>query len=237
MERYMDSNTENSSFIKMAQSLSLMTSAVVYLWDNVNNRFLFLTGNSDLLGGMKAKTIMQTGHEQLIDMVPEDDRRLLQNVKTSLENNYHRIPKELRAEVVLYLNYHVGNGGRRMLINNRLSCVDFDADGSPKIILGLATPSVHRSERYVFFKIKSTDTFLHFNLTSLQWEDTNRIRITADERRMLYLSKSGFSAKDIAEIMNKSKDTVNFYRKSVYDKLEVKSITEAVEHAEHYGLI
>jgi DNA-binding CsgD family transcriptional regulator len=54
---------------------------------------------------------------------------------------------------------------------------------------------------------------------------------------MLYLSKSGFSAKDIAEIMNKSKDTVNFYRKSVYDKLKVKSITEAVEHAEHYGLI
>lgn len=237
MERCASNDIEKSSFIKMAQSLSLMTSAVVYLWDNVNNRFLFLTGNSDLLGGIKAKTIMQTGHEQLIDMVPEDDRRLLQNVKTSLENNYHRITKELRAEVVLYLNYHVGCGGRRMLINNRLSCVDFDEDGFPRILLGLATPSVHRSERYVFFKIGSTDTFLYFNPTSLQWEDTDRIRFTADERQMLYLSKSGFSVKDIAEIMNKSTDTVNYYRKSVYNKLGVKSIIEAVEHAQHYGII
>ena len=205
-----------------------MTSAVVYLWDNVNNRFLYLSGNSDLLGGMKAASIMQTGHDQLISMIPTDDLRLLRDVKTSFENNYHRIPKELRYEIVLYLNYHIGNGNRKMLISNRLTCVDIDEDGSPRIILGLATPSVHRSERYVFLKIESTDTFLYFNSESQQWEDTVRIRVNEDERRMLYLSKSGYSAKDIAMMMNKSTDTVNFYRKSVYDKLGVKSITEAV---------
>ena len=140
--------------------MALMTSAVVYLWDNVNNRFLYLSGNSDLLGGMKAASIMQTGHDQLISMIPTDDLRLLRDVKTSFENNYHRIPKELRYEIVLYLNYHIGNGNRKMLISNRLTCVDIDEDGSPRIILGLATPSVHRSERYVFLKIESTDTFL-----------------------------------------------------------------------------
>lgn len=56
-------NTEKRDFISMAKSFSLMTSAVVYLWDNVNNRFLYLSGNSDLLGGMKAASIMQTGHD------------------------------------------------------------------------------------------------------------------------------------------------------------------------------
>ena len=30
-------NTEKRDFISMAKSFSLMTSAVVYLWDNVNN--------------------------------------------------------------------------------------------------------------------------------------------------------------------------------------------------------
>lgn len=230
-------NTEKRDFISMAKSFSLMTSAVVYLWDNENNRFLYLSGNSDLLGGMKAASIMQTGHDQLISMIPTDDLRLLRDVKTSFENNYHRIPKELRYEIVLYLNYHIGNGNRKMLISNRLTCVDIDEDGSPRIILGLATPSVHRSERYVFLKIESTDTFLYFNSESQQWEDTVRIRVNEGERRMLYLSKSGYSAKDIAMMMNKSTDTVNFYRKSVYDKLEVKSITEAVQHAEYYGII
>lgn len=230
-------NTEKRDFISMAKSFSLMTSAVVYLWDNVNNRFLYLSGNSDLLGGMKAASIMQTGHDQLISMIPTDDLRLLRDVKTSFENNYHRIPKELRYEIVLYLNYHIGNGNRKMLISNRLTCVDIDEDGSPRIILGLATPSVHRSERYVFLKIESTDTFLYFNSESQQWEDTVRIRVNEDERRMLYLSKSGYSAKDIAMMMNKSTDTVNFYRKSVYDKLGVKSIIEAVQHAEYYGII
>lgn len=124
-----------------------------------------------------------------------------------------------------------------MLINNRLTWVDFDEEGFPRIVLGLASPSVHRSERYAFFKIESTDTFLYFNPESRQWEETFRIRMNEDERRMLHLSKSGFSAKDIAGIMNKSTDTVNFYRKSVYDKLGVKSIIEAVEHANYYGII
>lgn len=230
-------NTEKRDFITMAKSLSLMTSAVVYLWDNVNSRFLYLSGNSDLLGGVKAASIMQTGHNQLISMIPADDLRLLRDVKTSLENNYHRIPMELRQDIVLYLNYHIGNGNRKMLIGNRMAWVDIDEDRFPKIILGLISPSVYRSERYVFCKIKSSDTFLYFNSESWQWEDTGRIRISEDERRMLYLSKSGFSAKDIAEMMNKSTDTVNFYRKSVYDKLGVKSIVEAVEHANHYGII
>lgn len=41
---------------------------------------------------------------------------------------------------------------------------------------------------------------------------------------MLRLSQSVFSAKEIASIMSKSADTINFYRKCVYEKLDVKNI-------------
>ena len=69
------------------------------------------------------------------------------------------------------------------------------------------------------------------------WSETYRINVTDDERRMLRLSQSGFSAKEIASIMSKSADTINFYRKCVYEKLDVKNIAEAVAHASHYGII
>lgn len=225
------------NLVSMAKDVARMTFALVYLWDNSRQRFLYLSDNRDLLGGCSAARIMAMGLDELKELVPDDDLRLLHQVAQSFEANYSRIPVPLRSEVVVYLNFQIGRGNGSLLVNQKISWLDVDDHGRPNIIFGIGTPSVHRTERNIFFKIESADVFRSFDPETGLWSETYRIHVTDDERRMLRLSQSGFSAKEIASMMNKSADTIAFYRKSVYEKLDVSNIAEAVAHAVHYGII
>lgn len=228
---------ELNDYIAMAEAVARMTFALVYLWDNTRHRFLYLSDNRDLLGGHSAARIMAMGLDELKELVPDDDLQLLHRVAQSFEANYSRIPVPLRSEVVVYLNFQIGRGNGALLVNQKISWLDVDEHGRPNIIFGIGTPSVHRTERNIFLKIESADVFRSFDPETGLWSETYRINVTDDERRMLRLSQSGFSAKEIASLMSKSADTISFYRKSVYEKLDVKNIAEAVAHASHYGII
>lgn len=225
------------NLVSMAKAVARMTFALVYLWDNSRQRFLYLSDNRDLLGGRSAARIMAMGLDELKELVPDDDLRLLHQVAQSFEANYSRIPVPLRSEVVVYLNFQIGRGNGSLLVNQKISWLDVDDHGRPNIIFGIGTPSVHRTERNIFFKIESANIFRYFDPETSLWHETHRIHITDDERRMLRLSQSGYSSKEIASMMNKSADTIGFYRKSVYEKLDVRNIAEAVAHAVHYGII
>lgn len=225
------------NLVSMAKAVARMTFALVYLWDNSRQRFLYLSDNRDLLGGRSAARIMAMGLDELKELVPDDDLRLLHQVAQSFEANYSRIPVPLRSEVVVYLNFQIGRGNGSLLVNQKISWLDVDDHGRPNIIFGIGTPSVHRTERNIFFKIESANIFRYFDPETSLWHETHRIHITDDERRMLRLSQSGYSSKEIASMMNKSADTIGFYRKSVYEKLDVSNIAEAVAHAVHYGII
>lgn len=226
------------TYVAMAEAVARMTFALVYLWDNTRHRFIYLSDKRDLLGGKSAAHIMTLGISELKEMVPKEDLEILKKVTASFEGEYSRISADLRQEVVVYLNFHIGHGKDSILINQKLSWLDIDPHGRPNIIFGIATPSVHRDdERYVFMKIESADIFRYFDPETNLWHETHRIHITDDERRMLRLSQSGYSSKEIASMMNKSADTIAFYRKSVYEKLDVSNIAEAVAHAVHYGII
>lgn len=225
-------------YVAMAEAVARMTFALVYLWDNTRSRFIYLSDNRELLGGKSAAHIMALGIDELKEMIPDEDLALLKKVTASFEGEYSRIPADLRHEVVVYLNFHLGHGNDSILVNQKISWFDFDAFGRPGIIFGIATPSVHRdNERFVFMKIGSADIFRYFDPETNLWHETHRIHITDDERRMLRLSQSGYSSKEIASMMNKAADTIGFYRKSVYEKLDVRNIAEAVAHAVHYGII
>ena len=108
---------ELNDYIVMAKAVARMTFAMVYLWDNSRQRFLYLSDNRDLLGGRSAARIMAMGLDELKELVPDDDLRLLHQVAQYFEVNYSRIPVPLRSEVVLYLNFQIGHGNRGILFN------------------------------------------------------------------------------------------------------------------------
>jgi len=76
-----------------------------------------------------------------------------------------------------------------------------------------------------------------FNPESKEWNSQTVVNLSDDERTMLRLTMQGHSLEQIGGIMFKSMETIKFYRRQVFLKLNVKNISEAVAYATHYCLI
>ena len=63
------------------------------------------------------------------------------------------------------------------------------------------------------------------------------ITLKPEEKQILTLSAQGYTMKEIAEKMLRSFDTVKFYRRQIFEKLDVQNITEALALATSYGLV
>ncbi|MBQ9216032.1 MAG: helix-turn-helix transcriptional regulator [Prevotella sp.] len=58
-----------------------------------------------------------------------------------------------------------------------------------------------------------------------------------EEKQILTLSAQGYTMKEIAGQMLRSFDTVKFYRRQIFEKLDVQNITEALSLATSYCLV
>ena len=67
-----------------------------------------------------------------------------------------------------------------------------------------------------------------FNSSLGQWEKYSGYILTEKERLVMNYAVNGLDVRQTAAIMNKSVETVKDYRKSVIEKLGVKSISEAI---------
>ncbi|MFV0344976.1 MAG: helix-turn-helix transcriptional regulator [Bacteroidales bacterium] len=76
-----------------------------------------------------------------------------------------------------------------------------------------------------------------YDISSERWIRHDSITLTKLEVEVLKLSMKGYTMKEIAERMCKSFDTVRAYRKSLFCKLEVEHITEAITCATNKKLI
>ena len=63
------------------------------------------------------------------------------------------------------------------------------------------------------------------------WRIVPGIALKEEEKEVVRLSAQGYSIAEMADRMNKSFDTIKSYRKSLFRKLDVDNISEAVSRA------
>lgn len=216
----------------MADAVARMMSKTTYLWALPERRLVYVSPNTDIIG-VPAGELQQI--TDLGTLVTEN--QTLKAVADELKSEFSSLDKGWVDEVVIYLNFHIGHGSKGRLINHKITPIAIDATGEPQLLFGIVSPSVHRDERYIFYKVETHNIFRHYNFSTGHFENTLRIHISPHEREMLTLSAAGYRIDDVATRMCRSRDAVLYYRKEIYRKLGVTNIVEAIAHAEHYGII
>ena len=79
--------------------------------------------------------------------------------------------------------------------------------------------------------------YWEYSLDGHRWKQCDLIILKPEEKQVLALAARGNSIHDISEQMYRSVDTIKLYRRNLFEKLNVTSITEAVAFASNYGLL
>lgn len=226
-----------SAYIDMARTYARMDYQGVYIYDIHEGRFLYTSDNPLIFCGRTEEEVRQNGLSWLARFIPRQELPMMYRIDTVVSSLYRQIPADLHSKVITYINFHILYDDRKVLVTHKLSILKMNDDVQPWLVLGLVAPSVHDRSGIIRARIAGTDYFYMYSVEDKIWLAEETVYLSQDERTMLQLSSQGFTMEQIAGIMFKSVDTVKFYRRRIFEKLDVKNISEAISYAINYGML
>ena len=224
--------------IEAAKSFERSTYQCVYIIDYNKKEFLYVSANIAKLCGVDAKRVKDFGYRFYIDYVPEDDLKMLLEINENGFKLFETIPVAERREYTISYNFHIKKqGNRKALINHKITPLVLTPDG--RMWLGMCTISLAAGNRAgnVIIKKPGADTFYEYSLDTHKWSQKPEISLSETEKEVLSLSTQGYTMNNIADIICKSVDTVKACKRSIFQKMDVKNIAEALTYAQNHQLI
>ena len=228
-------NTE--LIIEAAKAFERSTYQCVYIIDYFKQGFLYVSNNIARLCGGEAEKIKDFGYRFYIDYVPTDDLKMLVEINNQGFKLFNSLPVAERKDYTISYNFHIKKGNRTRLVNHKLTPLILTKDG--RIWLAICTISLASGNEpgNVIMKKPGAGVYYQYSFYNHKWEEHKEITLTENEREVLSLSTQGYTMNDIADQICKSVDTVKACKRSIFQKLNVRNIAEAVAYAQNHQLI
>ena len=223
--------------VETVKSFARTTYQSVYIIDFYKRNFLYVSDSPTLLCGQTAETMLKMGYDFFHTYVPEEEQPMLDNMNRSVYKVIYDVPVEYRRQCMLSFDFHLRYDNHQVLVNHKSTPIALTPDGDIWMALAIVSISSHKEAGHIeFLQFHSSDRF-EYSLEPDTWTKGETIALRPEEKQVLTLSAQGYTMKEIAELMLRSFDTVKFYRRQIFKKFNVQSITEALTFAINYGLI
>ncbi|MBR1785217.1 MAG: helix-turn-helix transcriptional regulator [Bacteroidales bacterium] len=207
----------------------------VYLIDLPDDRIIYHSNSPVLWPGFSDEDWERPASYIFQHAVPDEEIILFDRMADTLRSSYSMVKKEIHNQFVVTFNFHINNGNRLTAVNLKLTMIDSNEES--RLLLGLISPPVESDNASIIAGDRGAGHYYRYNPRTGVWEAQNVAPLSENELTMLRLSMQGYSMESISKLMRRSLDTVRFYRKQVFNKLNVKNISEAISYAFHYGMI
>ena len=217
--------TAYEPYIAMAQSIANITFQGIYLINPVEKQVVYA---SDTLlqqspgDTVSAETLISLGQREL-------------DAIAAATVQYKAATPERRKGFVLHINTHQQD--QNTMATHKLTIIRTDEQGNPLLVMGLVSPSVRQRAEGIMFRFADEDAMYQYQHETGRWVRQPLPHLTGNELTMLRLTLQGHSLEAIGRLMYKSTESVKYYRRQVFEKFNVRNITEALVVAADYCLL
>lgn len=230
-------NQHDLQYIELAKAIAQMSNQGIYIADIIQQKFIYASPHPLLRCGLSEEEICNNGNSIFLKFIPAEEQALLKDYFKVINGVIQKVPVDLRDRISMALNFHVIHNKHLVMVMHKMSLLDFDAEGNPRLMLGLITPSVHSTPATFYIGVCGTEHFYQYKIENKEYVKKPIVHLSNEEVDMLRLTMQGFTIEKICNIMHKSADTIKFYRRNIFKKLNVKNIGEAIAHAITYCYI
>ena len=225
--------------VDTVDAFSRMTYKSVYIIDYFKKNFLYVSENPLFLCGLSSSEVKEIGYKFYIDNVPQEDLERLLIINSSGFYFSKDIPAAEKRYYTLSYNFRVINTVSKKVqtINHQLTPLKMRPDGRIWLALCVASIPTKANDDTILMFNNRTHEGWNLDLKSGRWKSVPYISLTEQETQVIKYSAMGYTTQEIAKLMFKSFDTVKGYRKSILEKFDTDSITEAINYAMIYRLI
>ena len=224
-------------YIRALAAMAKIAYGSIYIIDYFTMDFLYVSSNPLFLCGYSPDEIKKQGFSFYNTLVPKDELGLLLKINTLAFRFLISQSIEERESLTISYDFHIINKGNKLLVNHKLTPLIMDINGYAW--LAVCYVSISNQDKPGNLEIRKTgqSKFWKYDLNKEQWTSVEEAKLTLGEKEVLLLSAQGKTVDEIARILNRSKDSINSRKKNIFEKLNVRSISEALTFATNFKLI
>ncbi len=223
--------------IRSVEAFSRISYQSVYIIDYFKQNFLYVSPNPMFLCGQSQERVRELGYRFYLNYVPENELSLLLSINRTGFAFYNDIPVEERKDWYISYDFHILNKGRKILVNHKLTPLRLTSDGRVWLALCVVSAATHTDAGHIEMHHIGTSDFFEYNTVSRKWKRKQIPTLTDGEKSVLTLSMQGYTMVEIADKLCLSPDTIKKYRQRIFEKLDVRNISEAIAAATNNKLI
>ena len=223
--------------VNAAKAFARSTHQCVYIIDYFKKEFLYASENFYYLCGISSERIIDFGYAVFTNLVPEQDQDMLVELNKAGFTLFDTFPIEERMDYTISYDFHIMQGKKARLINHKLTPLLLTKDGRVWLSLCTISMSARSNPGKIIIRKEKESSYYEYSLEKHTWLKKESIILTETERDVLRLSAQGYTMNEISDRIFKSIDTVKACKRSLFTKLDVKNIAEAVSYAVNYRLL
>lgn len=225
-------------YIQSAKAFGRNMFRPIFIVDMFKKEFMYIS--EDLSDIFWNDPIVQTNDQIVNSFHRVFEKESLENLRVILAKAYEMFlsfPVKERSKIVFSFHFNHEFGGEKKVCHRRMTPLALTEDGDLWLVLCTTSLSSIKHLGYYEMKIHGENEYLQYYPDKDRWYHKEGEVLTFAEKKILYLSSQGYTMKEIATIFNKSEDSIKLYKREMFKKLDVNSITEAVFAAINYNKI
>lgn len=224
-------------YIRSAEAFSHTSYQSVYIIDYFKQNFLYVSPNPMFLCGQSPEHVKELGYRFYLDCVPEDEQPLLLTLNKAGFAFYNDIPVPERKDWYISYDFHILTSSRKILVNHKLTPLALTSDGRIWLALCVVSAATHTDAGHIELHRVGSSDYFEYSTVSHKWIKKQMPSLSEGEKAVLTLSIQGYTMSEIADKICLSPDTIKKYRQRIFDKLDVRNISEAIVAATNNKLL
>lgn len=220
-----------STLVQTVEAFTRVNYQSVYLIDYYKQEFLYVSDNPLFLCGHTAKEVKEMGYGFYLKHIPEDELKILIELNNCGLKFFEKIDKDERHLYSMSCNFHLKSGTKSKLVNHQLTPVLLTDDGKIWIGMCVVSLSSHKTAGNMEFHKSGFNNYWKYSFNGHRWKECDGVDLKEGELEVLRMSAVGLTMTDIADSMCRSLDSIKFYKRHAFAKLNVANIREAISRA------
>ena len=216
----------------------------VFLLDFRIGKFLYVSPNTSDIFGSGPDEIMNMSLNEVLEMYhPKDAEIILNRFFPEGEEIIHKLVEDNLFNVKISYNYRYRKtDGTYIMLLQQFSYVMLDEDRNPLMIMGTIS-NIHdiHNRRELFCRIHHRDKKNNWNrifeLIVPMEEHESDFDLSPKEMEIIKYVNRGLSSKEIANLTQRSIETINTQRKKILNKTNCRSMHEVIAMANKNGWV
>ena len=219
---------QENNYMEVVKAFARLTYESVYIIDYTDMSFEYVSENPLFLCGYTPAEVMAMGYDFYFKNVPEEDLKLLTQINEAGFDFYEKQAGDNKKQYSITYDFHLINSdGKRVLINHKLTPLFLTNEQKMWKAMCVVSISNHQNAGNVYIHKQGTDEMWQLDITKNNWHKSQKPKLNKRETEVLRLHAQGLTINQIAEKLFVVPDTVKYYRRQIFERLEVSNMTEA----------